>query len=102
MQDLYGLSYLLFKHGSMLHRRLKQVTKEFVYRTCLAMCIHFTFFVCSGFSITMPLKMKYFMIFMSVLSPLMYWVEAIFHIEYGQRILHRVFGEYKNNQVNSI
>ena len=37
MKDIYGLSYLLFKHGSMSIRRLKRVVLEFLYQTILTM-----------------------------------------------------------------
>ena len=32
----------------------------------------------------------------------MYFLEAIYYVDYGQSIYHRVFGEYKNNMTNEI
>ena len=102
MHDIYGLSYLLFKHGNCVHKRMMQIVKEFTYRTIFAMFVHFIFFVASGLTVGVTLSDTYFSIFMAFLSPVSYVLEAIFHIEYGQKIFHRVFGLYKNNQINDL
>ena len=102
MKDLYGLSYLLFKHGSMSTRRLKRVLKEFLYRTVLTMLIQLFFFTWNGFSTVLPYGSFYFTTFMTVLSPAQYFMEGIFHVEYGHKILNRIFGEYKFNTVQTL
>ena len=102
MKDMYGLSYLLFKHGSMAHRRLDTVLKEFLYRTILTMLIQLAFYVLSGFSTVLPYGSFFFATFMVVLTPIQYFLEGILHVEYGYGILHRIFGEYKFNQIHSV
>ena len=102
MKDIYGLSYLLFKHGSMSHRRLRRVLMEFMYRTVLTMTIHLFFFIWNGFSTVLPYGSFYFTTFMTILSPFQYFIEGVFHIEYGYKILNRIFGEYKFNAVQSL
>ena len=83
MSDLFGLSYLLFKHGNTVHRRLKQVLKEYVYRTFLTMCVQLLFFTTSCFTFRMPFNKVFFAVFMSVFSPTMYFLEAIYYADYG-------------------
>ena len=39
MKDMFGLTYLLFKHGTLAHRRTKVVLDEFMYRTILTMLV---------------------------------------------------------------
>lgn len=102
MTHLFGLTYLLFKHGSATHRRLKQVLKEFIYRTVLTVSIHLYYFIINAFSYRSPFQEVFYTAFMSVISPLLYFFESIFHIEYGQGIFHRVFGEYLNTMSNDV
>ena len=99
MKDLYGLSYLLFKHGSLSNRRLKTVFNEFLYRTILTMLIQLSFFICNGFSTVLPYGTFYFTTFMTILTPVQYFMQGILHVDYGYGILNRIFGEYKFNIV---
>ena len=69
MKDMYGLSYLLFKHGTMAHRRLDKVLKEFLYRTILTMLVQLFFYIMSGFSTVLPYGSFFFATFMVVLTP---------------------------------
>jgi soluble P-type ATPase len=39
MSDFYGLTYLLFKHGTQLQRRIFLLQENFLYRMILAMTL---------------------------------------------------------------
>ena len=92
MRNVYGLTYLLFKHGTMAHFRTKVVLDEFIYRTVVTMLIQLFVFVISGFSFTQVYGKFFFPFFMAFLTPLQFWVEGITHCDYGYTILHRIFG----------
>lgn len=100
MRDIYGISYLLFKHGTILHRRLRVVLNEFVYRTILLSIIQLFFFIMSGFSTVLPYGALYFASHVAIISPIQYFLEGIMHTDYGYGIFHRIFGEYKFNKAH--
>ena len=100
MRDIYGISYLLFKHGTILHRRLRVVLNEFIYRTILLSIIQLFFFVMSGFSTVLPYGPLFFATHVAIISPLLYSIEGILHSDYGYGIFHRIFGEYKFNKAH--
>ena len=50
LNDLYGLSYLLFKHGSLYRRREASVQGLFNYRTVLFDFLAIFLFILTGFS----------------------------------------------------
>ena len=102
MRDIYGISYLLFKHGTILHRRLRVVLNEFVYRTILLSIIQLFFFIMSGFSTVLPYGAIYFATHVAIISPIQYFLEGIMHTDYGYGIFHRIFGEYKFNKSHSM
>ena len=102
MKDMYGLSYLLFKHGSMSKRRLRQVVLEFTYRTVLTMLIQLAFCVWNGFSTVSPYGTFFFAMLMVVLSSIQFFVQGILHVEYGFQILNRIFGEYQFNTIKTL
>ena len=102
MQDVYGISYLLFKHGTVMHRRVGVVLNEFLYRTVLLSIVQLFFFTMSGFSTVLPYNPFFFTAFSSVLSLLQYYFEGIMHMDYGYGIFHRIFGEYKFNKRYSL
>ena len=102
MRDIYGISYLLFKHGTILHRRLRIVLGEFVYRTILLLIIQLFFFVMSGFSTVLPYGPLFFATHVALISPLNYSIEGILHWHYGYGIFHRIFGEYKLNKAHKM
>jgi hypothetical protein len=39
MKNLYALTYLLFKHGTLTNRRIHIVFDEYLYRTALTMIV---------------------------------------------------------------
>ena len=102
MRDIYGISYLLFKHGTILHRRLRVVLNEFMYRTILLSIIQLFFFIMSGFSTVLPYGALYFATHVALFSPIQYFVEGIMHTDYGYDIFHRIFGEYKFNKGHTL
>ena len=102
MRDIYGISYLLFKHGTILHRRLRVVLNEFVYRTILLSIIQLFFFIMSGFSTVLPYGALFFATHVAIISPIQYFLEGIMHTDYGYGIFHRIFGEYKFNKAHNL
>ena len=102
MRDIYGISYLLFKHGTILHRRLRVVLNEFIYRTVLLSLIQLFFFIMSGFSTVLPYGAIFFATHVAIISPIQYFLEGIMHSDYGYGIFHRIFGEYKFNKSHSM
>ena len=97
MKNMFGLTYLLFKHGTLAHRRTKVVLDEFTYRTILTMLVQIFLFVAGGFSFVLPYGQFFFPFFMAFLTPLQCWLEGISHTDYGYSIFHRIFGEYRHN-----
>ena len=102
MRSLYGLTYLLFKHGTLTNRRVKIVLQEFIYRTVLTQLVQLIFFTMSGFSYTMIYGKFFYPFFMVCLTPLQFWIEGVTHCDYGYAIFHRIFGEYKHNQTQKL
>ena len=102
MRDIYGISYLLFKHGTILHRRLRVVLNEFVYRTILLSIIQLFFFIMGGFSTVLPYGALFFATHVAIISPIQYFFEGIMHTDYGYGIFHRIFGEYKFNKAHNL
>lgn len=102
IRDIYGISYLLFKHGTILHRRLRVVLNEFIYRTILLSIIQLFFFIMSGFSTVNPYGSLFFAAHVAIISPFLYSIEGILHTDYGYGIFHRIFGEYKFNKAHSL
>ena len=102
IRDIYGISYLLFKHGTILHRRLRVVLDEFVYRTILLMVIHLFFFITSGFTTMIPYNQLFFAAHVAIISPILYFLEGITNTDYGYGVLHRIFGEYKFNKAQNL
>ena len=82
----------------MLHRRLRVVLNEFLYRTILLSLIQLFFFVMSGFSTVLPYGQLFFATQHAVISPICFFIEGLLHADYGYGILHRIFGEYKFNK----
>ena len=66
------------------------------------MLISLFYFVWNGFSPVLPYGAFYYTVFMTVLSPIQYFIEGIYHTEYGFSIINRIFGEYKFNHVQSL
>lgn len=102
MRDIYGITYLLFRHGTILHRRLRVVLNEFVYRTILLSSIQLFFFIMSGFSTVLPYGALYFASHVALISPVQYFLEGIMHMDYGYGIFHRIYGEYKFNKAHNM
>ena len=98
MRDLYGLGYILFKHGTVLHRRLKVVVDEFIYRTVLLSITQLFFFIMGGFSTVLPYGALFFGAHTAVFSPISCLLEGVMHTDYGYGVFHRIYGEYKFNK----
>jgi len=70
MKNLYGLTYLFFRHGTLAHRRAKVVMTEFIGRTVTTLLIAFFFFFVNGFSYMLPYTRFFFSFYMAVLTPI--------------------------------
>ena len=97
MTNLYALTYLLFKHGTLTNRRIHIVFDEYLYRTALTMIVQIIFFVANGLSHTDIYGKLFYPLFMVCLTPIQFWIEAITHSDYGFHVFYRIFGEYKHN-----
>lgn len=69
MKNLYGLTYLFFRHGTLAHRRAKIVIAEFIGRTITTQMISTFFFFLHGFSYILPFGRYFFSFYMAVLTP---------------------------------
>jgi len=66
MKNLYGLTYLFFRHGTLAHRRAKVVLTEFIGRTVTTQLIGIFFFLLHGFSYQLPYQRIFFSFYMAV------------------------------------
>lgn len=102
MKNLYGLTYLFFRHGTLAHRRAKIVLTEFISRTVTTQCIALFFFFVHGFSYILPYTRLFFSFFMAVQTPIQFWMQGISHTDYGYNVFHRIFGEYRFNLIQQV
>lgn len=70
MKNIYGLTYLFFRHGTLAHRRAKIVLTEFIGRTVTTQLISIFFFFVHGFSYMLPYGRLFFSFFMAVQTPI--------------------------------
>ena len=83
MDYFYALTYLLFKHGTIMQRRMQVFFDEILWRTTFCFMNQALHFLVGGFSIEMPFSLIFFSAFMSVLSPAQYIIEATLATDYG-------------------
>ena len=83
MEYFYGLTYLLFKHGTIMHRRMQVIIDELLWRTTFCFLNQALWYTVGGFSIEMPYSLVFFSAFMSVLSPTQYILEATLATDFG-------------------
>ena len=74
MKNLYGLTYLFFRHGTLAHRRAKVVLTEFIARTVTTQIIAIFFFFVHGFSYILPYGRLFFSFFMAIQTPIQFWI----------------------------
>ena len=67
------------------------------YRTLLFTAITIYFLILQDFSGGSPFNSLFFAVFMTVLSPTMFFLVGISHKEIGYDFLNRIFGEYESN-----
>ena len=70
MKNLYGLTYLFFRHGTLAHRRAKVVLTEFIGRTVTTQLISIYFFILQGFTYQLPYGRIFFSFYMAVQTPI--------------------------------
>jgi len=102
MKNLYGLTYLFFRHGTLAHRRAKVVLTEFIARTVTTQVIALFFFFLHGFSYMLPYGRLFFSFFMAIQTPIQFWMQGISHTDYGYPVFHRIFGEYRFNLIQQV
>mmetsp|Transcript_1508 Transcript_1508/g.2005 ORF Transcript_1508/g.2005 Transcript_1508/m.2005 type:complete len:179 (-) Transcript_1508:3498-4034(-) len=96
-EDFSALSYLLFRHGTILKLRLAKAVQGFIYRTLLSFLTLGTYMIRSGFSGQVPYRQFYFTCFIVVLSPLQILIYATFFRDYAYNCRYRIFGLYRYN-----
>jgi magnesium-transporting ATPase (P-type) len=101
MTDLYGLSYLMFKHGTICHRRIKKAYDLFVYRTALMDIFALTFFAVSDLTATAFIPYLWFSTFNLLITPFMFFVTGSVSQDFASNYMHRIYGEYRCNLVYS-
>jgi hypothetical protein len=102
ISELHALTYILFKHATHLSRRQRALINYFLYRTILMMAL-ITFYIgLSGLSPNLPYPMFFTMLFTHIITPAQYFLYGISHKDYGFDSYHRIFGEYCNNQFQSV
>lgn len=97
MNDIYALSYLLYKHGTISYRRMNVATSLFLYRIFLITEINLLYLLQNGFSAVNPVKEWSMVLFLIVVSPLQIYLASISYKEIGADYFHRIFGEYQKN-----
>ena len=96
--ELHSLTYLMFKHATILHRRLLLVVKFFLHRTVIFATILTVFIGFSGLSYTLPFPNFFLIFFTHIFTPFQFFIFGISHKDYGYDQFHRIFGEYRKNQ----
>jgi magnesium-transporting ATPase (P-type) len=99
MNSLYPLTYLLFKHGTLCNRRVREVTKVLLYRTFLLAWIISTFMCIHAFSASLPFKRLMIILFIVLVSPLQIFFHGFSYRDVGFQYIYRVYGEYKRNMM---
>ena len=95
LQDFYGVSYLLFKHGTFYIRRKAEMQTLYNYRTLLINIITISFIFQNCLSAMDPFSNLFFTVFMLVITPTVYFVIGSTHKNFGFDYFYRIFGEYK-------
>jgi len=99
MNNFYGMTYLLFRHGTFLHRRLAEATRLLIYRSFLLLFATLPFMCQNGFVSVIPFKALGLTSFVALLSPIQIIAHASTYLDIGYHCYHRVFGEYKRNLI---
>ena len=97
MNSLYPLTYLLFKHGTLCNRRVKEVTKVLIFRTFLLALIISSYMCIHGFSASSPFKRLMIILFIVLVSPLQIVMHGFSYRDVGYQYIYRIYGEYKRN-----
>ena len=69
MDHLYGIGYLLLKHGTLAHRRLGVLFDELLWRTAFTFLDQAFYFAANGHTLAMPSGLIFYAAFMTVISP---------------------------------
>lgn len=97
ISHFYAITYLLFKHGSQLHRRVI-VASRFHLRKSLFICMLFIVqYVGAGYEIVSQFNNYFLAIYLTVGFELLVLVTAALYESEAFQFLHRVNGQYKCN-----
>jgi magnesium-transporting ATPase (P-type) len=94
MNSIYPLTYLLFKHGTICHRRMNESTNVILYRTFFLAFIMADGMSINGFTASLPVKNLMLIMFIVLVSPLQIVLFGISHRDVGYDYLYRIYGEY--------
>ena len=97
MSEFYGLTYLIFKHGTILHRRKIFLQENYLYRVILIQVLLVFNFINCGFSSSNPFYDVFFAVVIGIVTPFGCLTNSLFHKNDGYDVLHRVFGDYRIN-----
>ena len=67
--ELHSLTYIMFKHATILHRRLFSVIKFFLHRTVILAIILTVFVGFSGLSYSLPFPNFFLIFFTHIFTP---------------------------------
>ena len=97
ISQFYSINYLLFKHGSQLHRRIIVACRLHVRKTVFLCVLFLSQYFLSGFEVVNRFK-KYFLGFYLTLGfELLAFVTAALYESESFQFLHRINGQYKCN-----
>ena len=97
MNSLYPLTYLLFKHGTICHRRISETVKIINYRTFFLGLTIGGYMSLNCFSGSLPVKNLMLIMFILLNSPFQIILFGISQKDVGYEYLYRIYGEYQKN-----
>jgi magnesium-transporting ATPase (P-type) len=83
VSELHSLTYIMFKHATILHRRSLSVIKFFLHRTVLLFVILTIFVGFSGLSWALPYESLFLIFFSHIFTPIQYFMFGISQKDYG-------------------
>mmetsp|Transcript_14892 Transcript_14892/g.23076 ORF Transcript_14892/g.23076 Transcript_14892/m.23076 type:complete len:194 (-) Transcript_14892:1424-2005(-) len=97
IRDFSSISYLLFKHASMDHRRIVALLCGVIHQTLVVSLVLTVHSGQSGFTGFTLIPTSFYLIFMIFLNPLFFVLNALFRRTESQEFLHRIYGQYRCN-----
>ena len=95
--SFYCLSYLLFKHGTLVNRRQRIVINHFIYRFVFVYCVKLIEFFAYAYTGSETFKGYFILFIFAFITPFQYFFEGITYRDFGYDVYRRIFGEYQRN-----